>query len=122
MTLDKMNLNSKILDLKAQIQEKEKQIKVKEQYNLNLKNLVNNLNSTIEALRDPNGLLGFRRMLSQFNNDIECIQNEKETQYRTMNQVVKIMEGMNDSKNEQDVKRERELNEAKQQVQQMKKK
>ena len=83
---------------------------------------MNNLNSTIEALRDPNGLLGFRRMLSQFNNDIECIQNEKETQYRTMNQVVKIMEGMNDSKNEQDVKRERELNEAKQQVQQMKKK
>ena len=52
----------------------------------------------IESLQDPTGLMEFRRLLSAFGNDIEVIQAEKEQQYRTMNQVCKIMEVMEEKK------------------------
>ena len=96
--LERLNLNDKIKKLEETVQEKDRIISAKNEYNLKQQQTLNNLNMRIESLQDPTGLMEFRRLLHAFGNDIEVIKAEKEQQYRTMNQVCKIMEVMEEKK------------------------
>ena len=46
----------------------------------------------MEGLRDPNGMMDFRRLLNQFDRDIDYITKEKDEQYSAMNHVCKMMD------------------------------
>ena len=46
----------------------------------------------MEGLRDPNGMMDFRRLLNQFDRDIDYITKEKDEQYTAMGQVCKMMD------------------------------
>ena len=95
----------KILSLNQQIEEKTKIITEKDhslhhktEYMRQLQENLKKVHATIDGLRDPSGMRDFRKLLMRFDQDLDHITAEKETQYSTMKQVVNIMETMGQEK------------------------
>ena len=99
---DRMSMEAKLEKLLAQIESLEKLIEGKNMQIKKLHEAVVQQELRFESLRDPTGLQQFKRLINSFTAGIDSIYAEKDTQYSTMKQVVRIMEDMEKKNEEQE--------------------
>ena len=84
--------------LKEQIAELEKSLAKKDQERKKLYEIIQQHELRYESLRDPTGLQSFKRLINSFTVGLDSILQEKEQQYSTMKQVVRIMDDMGEKR------------------------
>ena len=73
-----------------------------------------------ESLRDPTGLQSFKRLINSFTVGLDSILAEKEQQYSTMKQVVRIMDDIGEKRVCEEAKIKKKARKQKQKIEVMK--
>ena len=89
---DRLTFISKSKQLREHIADLEKSLAKKDIERKKLYEIIQQHELRYESLRDPTGLQSFKRLINSFTVGLDSILAEKEQQYATMKQVVRIMD------------------------------
>lgn len=70
----------------------EQTVERKDKERKKVKEMLDSERQRIEELKDPKGLHDFRRLINQFTSGLDSIVEEKELQYKTMKNIVEMLD------------------------------
>ena len=95
---DRLTFENQRIEYKKEIADLQRQLAGKDRERKKLIEIIQNHEHKYESLRDPTGLQQFKRLISSFTVGLDSILQEKEQQYSTMKQVVRIMDDMGEKR------------------------